>query len=373
MSVTLRNCDGKDNVWEVDIRILLPNGSRLRERRAAPVAGKTAALRWAQERERVLLKEGKPKRQSLAIKEAPTLKEFAPRFLEGYVRANQHKPSGIAAKEAIMRLHLIPRFGAKRLDEITTEDVQRLKAELVKKSGKTVNNILSVLNVLLRTAQEWNVIGSRKCAIKVVRTMMAEAAFHGFEAFDRLVQAARETDDVTHLVVLLGGEAGLRCGEMMALEWRDIDFTKGQLCVARSEWKGHVTDPKGGRLRYVPLTSRLAEALRHARHSRHARVLCDQHGQSLTQKVVQGIMRRVARRAGVKKGVHILRHTFCSLLATQGAPPRAIQELAGHRDLATTQRYMHLSPATLGAAIRLLERGARPIGGADGEAAGTAG
>src|SRR3954469_12061216 len=83
------------------------------------------------------------------------------------------------------------------------------KAELAKKSGKTVNNILSVLNVLLRTAQEWSVIGSQRCTIKVVRTTMAEAAFHGFEAFDRLVQAARATGDVTYLIVLLGGEAGL--------------------------------------------------------------------------------------------------------------------------------------------------------------------
>ena len=40
----------------------------------------------------------------------------------------------------------------------------------------------------------------------------------------------------------------------------------------------------------------------------------------------------------------------------QGAPSRAIQELAGHRDLGTTQRYMHLSPAALEAAIRLLRR-----------------
>jgi len=39
----------------------------------------------------------------------------------------------------------------------------------------------------------------------------------------------------------------------------------------------------------------------------------------------------------------------------QGAPARAIQELAGHQDLATTQRYMHLSPAALDSAIRLLD------------------
>jgi integrase len=360
-------------VWEVDIRILLPDGKKLRERQQAPVAGKTAALRWAQERERVLFKEGKPKTDKGVTKEVPTLKEFAPRFLDGYVTANQHKPSGLASKEAILRLHLLPRFGTKRLDEITTEDVQRLKAALVKKSGKTVNNILSVLNVLLKTAHEWEVIDRRPCAIKVVRTMMAEATFHSFEAFAKLAQAARESDNVAYLIVLLGGEAGMRCGEMMALEWKDIDLTKGRLCVARSDWKGHLTAPKGGRVRHVPLTSRLAEALRGARHSRHARVLLDQDGQPLTQKVVQGIMRRVARRAGVQKGVHILRHTFCSHLAMQGAPSRAIQELAGHRDLGTTQRYMHLSPAALEAAIRLLERSEPGGRGANGEAAGISG
>jgi integrase len=54
-------------------------------------------------------------------------------------------------------------------------------------------------------------------------------------------------------------------------------------------------------------------------------------------------------------GVHRLRHTFCSHLAMRGAPARAIQELAGHQDLTTTQRYMHLSPAALDSAIRLLD------------------
>ena len=53
--------------------------------------------------------------------------------------------------------------------------------------------------------------------------------------------------------------------------------------------------------------------------------------------------------------MHRLRHTFCSHLAMRGAPARAIQELAGHMDLATTQRYMHLSPAAIDGAIRLLE------------------
>ena len=49
--------------------------------------------------------------------------------------------------------------------------------------------------------------------------------------------------------MLLGGEAGLRCGEMIALEWSDVDLAKRQLCVQRSDWNGQVTVPKSGRLR----------------------------------------------------------------------------------------------------------------------------
>ena len=45
-------------------------------------------------------------------------------------------------------------------------------------------------------------------------------------------------------------------------------------------------------------------------------------------------------------------------ISNRGAPARAIQELAGHQDLSTTQRYMHLSPAALDAAIHLLDGGA---------------
>ena len=60
--------------------------------------------------------------------------------------------------------------------------------------------------------------------------------------------------------------------------------------------------------------------------------------------------------ATAQDGLHILRHTFCPHLAMRGAPPRAIQELAGHRELGMTQRYMHLGPASLDSAIRLLDQ-----------------
>ena len=58
------------------------------------------------------------------------------------------------------------------------------------------------------------------CAIKLLRVReAADASFHDFEAFERLVGAARAIGWRTHLIVLFGGEAGLRCGEMVALQW----------------------------------------------------------------------------------------------------------------------------------------------------------
>jgi integrase len=350
MSVKIRRY--RNGGWEADVRATLPDGREVRIRKKAPCPSKSATTRWAEGLERELFAEATaPPR-----KESPTLTEFAPRFLEGYARANRQKPSGIAGKESILRIHLVPRLGAKKLDAITNEDVQSLKAHLRTKAAKTVNNVLTVLNTLLRVAVEWDVIAHLPCGIRLLPTPVGQPRFHDFDEYERLVEAARRIDTRTTLAVLLGGEAGLRAGEMMALEWTDVDFTKQQLCIERSDWKGHVTSPKGGRLRYVALTRRLATALKAHRHLRGARVLCEADGRPLTQKVLQCIVRAAARRAHLKhEGLHVLRHSFCSHLAMRGAPARAIQELAGHKDLSTTQRYMHLSPAATVNAIRLLD------------------
>ena len=356
MSVTIRPY--RRGGWEIDIRVVTPDGARqLRERKRAPMSSRSAAVRWAEGRERTLFQRLMDPARNKPRKEVPTLREFASRFLEGHARANRHKPSGIAAKEMILRVHLKPALGHRKLDAIKSEDVQRLKRELEVKAPKTVNNILAVLSVLLKKAVEWEVIERMPCSIKLLPVPKGSTAFHDFDEYERLVEAARILDLRTHLIMLLGGEAGLRCGEMMALEWSDVDLVNRQVCVRRSDWNGHVTTPKGGRLRHVPLTRRLAAALSEHRHLRSARVLCQDGAEPLTRQIVQTRAKRAARKGGLTNGgVHILRHTFCSHLAMRGAPARAIQELAGHKDLSMTQRYMHLSPAALDAAIRLLEQ-----------------
>jgi integrase len=76
---------------------------------------------------------------------------------------------------------------------------------------------------MLRTAVEWGVIERLPCSIKMLPTMKSAASFHDFEEYERLVAVAR-SEPQTYLVVLLGGEAGMRCGEIMAVEWTDVDL-----------------------------------------------------------------------------------------------------------------------------------------------------
>ena len=68
----------------------------------------------------------------------------------------------------ILRVHLMPALGRQRLDAIKSEDVQRLKAQLETKSPKTVNNVLTVLSVLLKKAVEWDVIERMPCTVKLL-------------------------------------------------------------------------------------------------------------------------------------------------------------------------------------------------------------
>ena len=143
-------------------------------------------------------------------------------------------------------------------------------------------------------------------------------SFYDFDEYERLVAATSSVDATAYLIVLLGGEAGLRCGEMIALEWRDVDLGKRQICVQRSDWNGQVTTLKGGRLRYLPLTIRLAAAFRDHRHLRSPNVLCQDDGQPLTRQMVQSRVLRASRRAKLSQdGVHILRHYSASPTITE--------------------------------------------------------
>lgn len=356
----------RKGTWEIDVRGHFPDGTRYRSRKLVRLGSRTAARRWGEEHERSL--GDRWRNPPKVMRHVPTLESFGPRFIEDAI-AERQKPATVDSKRVALRCHLVPLLGRLTLDEIGAAEIAQLKAELAAKGlgAKATNNTLCALSKLLKTAAAWDVISTAP-AIKLLRVPKGTFRFLDFEEWRRLVEAARDAGPEAHLIVLLLGRAGLRTGETRALEWGDVDLVRGQVIVRRSEWRGIVASTKGGRERIVPLTRELQGALSAHRHLRGPRVLYH-GGKTLTPKVVELLLGGAARRAGLA-GVtpHVLRHSFCSHLAMQGVPCRTIQEYAGHADLGTTLRYMHLTPGHRDSAIRTLEPDAPlALGGEIGE------
>ncbi len=153
---------------------------------------------------------------------------------------------------------------------------------------------------------------------------------------------ARQLRDDAVLEVLYG--SGLRVAELSGLDVDDVDLGGHRLTV----WG------KGGKQRAVPLSEPAAQALRRwLRDGRPAMVteatpaaavFVNARGHRLTPRDVRRI---VDRRAAAPTHPHALRHTFATHLLDGGADLRVVQELLGHSDLATTQRYTHVSKERL--------------------------
>jgi hypothetical protein len=223
MSVRVKRWRGSGRPgWEVDIRITWPDGKAYRERRKSPLTGNDATKRWGQAREAELLRNGPPRTDpetQAAPKTVPTLAEFAPRFLDEYARAERHHEAGIDAKESALRIHLIPQLGTKRLDEITTADVQKLKATFIAgiknpdgswkvrptEKSKTINNRLTVLGKMLKVACDWGVIATMPCTVRLLKVSEGQLRAYEPDELDRLIEEAEKLGS-DHLIVVLLGE-----------------------------------------------------------------------------------------------------------------------------------------------------------------------
>lgn len=133
---------------------------------------------------------------------------------------------------------------------------------------------------------------------------------------------------------------GLRVGEALALEPRDVDLDAGTL---------HVRHGKGDRARTVGLDAGTAALVgrwldRRAGlgHNGRRRLFCTLDGRPLAQSYVRHLLRRLAAKAGVERRVHphALRHTYAAELARDGTPMNVLRDALGHSSLATTDRYL---------------------------------
>ena len=152
----------------------------------------------------------------------------------------------------------------------------------------------------------------------------------------------RDLRDTALLELLYG--SGLRVAEAAALDVDDLDLARRRVRV----WG------KGGKQRLVPLSDPAVDALRRwladgrgelvTEASPAAAVFLNRRGRRLTPRDARRVL---DRRAVAPTHPHALRHTFATHLLDGGADLRVVQELLGHADLATTQRYTHVSKERL--------------------------
>jgi integrase/recombinase XerC len=151
-----------------------------------------------------------------------------------------------------------------------------------------------------------------------------------------------------HAVVELLYGCGLRIGELVALDARASSQAQGW--IDRSDRSAHVLG-KGGKRRSVPVGAAAAQALERwcaARSSiardDEAALFVSQRGTRLSASQVRARLSRLARQAGLPTHVHphMLRHSFASHLLQSSGDLRAVQELLGHANIATTQVYTKL-------------------------------
>ena len=158
-------------------------------------------------------------------------------------------------------------------------------------------------------------------------------------AASEVVEAPLPPRDRALLEVLYGG--GLRVSEASGLDWPDVDLVQGRVLIRHG---------KGGKQRLVPIGPPAVEALKVHLGERvpEGPVFLNTRGTRMQPRS----MRRTVKLAGLLAGEgglhpHALRHSFATHLLDGGADLRGIQELLGHADLSTTQRYAHVSTQSL--------------------------
>jgi len=178
------------------------------------------------------------------------------------------------------------------------------------------------------------------------------------ESIHFLMTIARESKprvrerDIAIAVLFL--HTGLRVSELTNLKLVNVDLDRGQVKITR----------KGNKEQHLHLNGEtmgaLARYLANRPQAQNGRFFVGTNGGNLERRYVYGIVRRYMKLAGIDKGKHgphLLRHTFCTRLHQKGVDPFTIKDLAGHKSLNTTMRYIRIEDREQAEAIDRLEFG----------------
>jgi len=245
-----------------------------------------------------------------------------------------------------------------RLSDITPERLETLQGYL-KKNGRInsrINRHMISLKAMMRKAEDWGYIKPQKwTTIKALKQPKGKLVYYTPEELSSLLKAVK---GIWKTLVMLGGRAGLRLGEIYWLDWESVDFKLNRLHIApRYDEKGNLLwSPKDHERRWVPMATDLRNFLE--KLPRYGRwVFLEKGGvrHSSEEKVSYEFF-HISRNFGFRKGtIHVLRHTFASHLISSGKVTlKEIQELLGHASIEQTAVYAHLMPGRVESAINHL-------------------
>jgi integrase len=314
-------------------------------------------------------------------KQIPAFMDYAKQWLVSYAEL-ECKPSTAYSYAQLLRLHVTPRFGDRRLTEITRDDVKLFLSELsqatrvVKEievprfSKNTLRLVVCALRAVMNAAVEDGIIELNP-ASKVGRFTKSEKAARQASAMARpeseqLLTSSKELCPEFYPLFLMALRAGLRKGELIAVKWGDVQFGSSEddpnryLLVQRNFVHGKFTTPKSKKSRRVDLSRQLRRVLLELRETRLLEAMMagktsiaddlifrSKAGTVLDpNNLVHYQFLPCLEHAGLRRfRFHDLRHTFGSLLIQDGASLAYVKEQMGHSSIqVTVDTYGHLVP-----------------------------
>jgi integrase len=289
------------------------------------------------------------------LRTGATFADAAAEYLRYIEHDRGRKPSTLRGYRSAITAHLLPAFGSLPVEDVTAEAIERWLSGF-EGSVRTRNKLLIQLHGILGRAKK--VYGLRENAAGEIEKFQAPRSgdiqvFSPEEVWARARAAASEQDRSLYLTAAF---TGLRMGELLALRWRDVDFSGNTIRVRASYYLGQLTTPKSGKVRAVPMAPDVASALaglgrRQDWVGDDDLVFAGETGGYLDGSALRRRYKRALTEAGLRPlRFHDLRHTFGTRMIAK-ADIRRVQEWMGHADIQTTMRYLHYAPRDEDAAL----------------------
>jgi integrase len=273
--------------------------------------------------------------------DSPTLAWWADRWLDTVV--HRIRPATFRSYRKVIRAHVIPALGSWPLADLRPGDVERWTAGLAERGLRPSTVALSrrVLAACLADAERDGRAprnAARLAHAPKVEGTTRRRALTAAEARSLLAHAGDDAD--IGLLVTLALGTGARVGELLALDWSDVDLTAGTISIARSRSRGGIGPTKSRRgVRTVGLPPFAIEALA-AQERRSGPLVATTDGRPLIPERAGERWRRLRDRAGFDGlRFHDLRGTYATLALAAGIPPKALADALGHDPAVLLRTY----------------------------------